>query len=205
MIFIAYAGRSMNPTLREPEMMEIVPYGNRPVRVGDVVFFASPEADRPVVHRIVLVTPAGIRTRGDNNSERDKFVLQPKDIEGRVVAAWRGQKRREIAGGWRGWLTGHWCGWQRIIDRKVSSLLRPFYHLLSHQTMFVRLLPAQFAPRVVVFQSSGQEQFRLLIGDRVIGRYDTRSRQWQIKRPFRLFVDKRLLSTLEDKDRAGIE
>ena len=195
----------MNPILREPEMLETVAYGNRPIRVGDVIFFTSPETDRPVVHRIVLMTTAGIRTRGDNNSGKDKFVLHPRDIEGRIVAAWRGHKRREIAGGWRGWLTGHWCHWRRIIDRRVSPLLHPLYHLVSRQGIIARLLPARFAPRVVVFQTSGQEQFRLLMGRHVIGQYNARLRQWQIQRPFRLFVDKRLLSTPKDKDRAGIE
>ena len=98
MFFAAYAGPSMNPTLREPEIMEIMPYAGRPLRVGDVAFFLSPEADQPVVHRIVRVTPAGISTRGDNNTRADTFLLQSKDIKGQVVAAWRGQKRRNIAG-----------------------------------------------------------------------------------------------------------
>ena len=45
MFFAAYVGPSMNPTLREPEIMEIMPYDNRPLRVGDVAFFLPPEAD----------------------------------------------------------------------------------------------------------------------------------------------------------------
>ena len=71
--FAAYVGPSMNPTLREPEIMEIVPCGSRPLRVGDVVFFLPPGSDRPVVHRVVRVTPAGISTRGDNNSREDRL------------------------------------------------------------------------------------------------------------------------------------
>ena len=78
MFFAAYVGPSMNPTLREPEIMEIMPYDGRPVRVGDVVFFLPPEADQPVVHRIVRVTPAGISTLGDNNTREDAFLLQPR-------------------------------------------------------------------------------------------------------------------------------
>ncbi len=39
MFFAAYVGSSMNPTLREPEIMEIRPYDGRPLRIGDVVFF----------------------------------------------------------------------------------------------------------------------------------------------------------------------
>lgn len=60
--FAAYVGPSMNPTLREPEIMEIMPYKNRPLRVGDVAFFLPPESVQPVVHRIIRLTPAGIST-----------------------------------------------------------------------------------------------------------------------------------------------
>src|ERR1035437_1916387 len=99
MFFAAYFGPSMNPTLREPEIVEVMPYDGRPLRVGDVAFFLPPEADQPVVHRIVRVTPAGISTLGDNNTREDAYILQPKSVKGRVVAAWRGQKQRKIAGG----------------------------------------------------------------------------------------------------------
>ena len=94
MFFAAYVGPSMNPTLREPEIMGIMPYDSRPLCVGDVVFFLPSGADQPVVHRIIRVAPAGISTRGDNNTQDDAFLLQPKRIKGQVVAAWRGQKRR---------------------------------------------------------------------------------------------------------------
>lgn len=191
----------MNPTLREPEMMEIMPYDNEPVRVGDVVFFLSPEVDRPVVHRIVRVTPAGISTFGDNNTQEDTYLLQPNDIDGHVVAAWRGQKQRKIAGGLQGRLTGRWLRCRRILDHGVSSLLHPLYQALSHWGGIARLVPARFRPRVVVFQAHGQDQFRLLLGQRIIGRYDEHWHQWQIQRPFKLIVDGMALSRQLHKDR----
>jgi len=198
MFFAAYAGPSMNPTLREPEMMEVVPYDNRPLRVGDVAFFLSPEADQPVVHRIVRVTPAGISTLGDNNTQEDTYLLQPKHIKGQVVAAWRGQKRREIAGGLLGRLTSRWLRWRRGLDRGVSPLLHPLYQALSCCGLIARCLPAPFRTRVVVFQTKGQDQFRLMLGQHIIGRYDDQKRQWQIQRPFRLFVDERVLQKQQD-------
>jgi SynChlorMet cassette protein ScmC len=201
MFFAAYIGPSMHPTLREPEIMEIMPYGSRLWRVGDVIFFLSPKADQPVVHRIVRITPAGIATLGDNNSLEDAFLLQPESIKGRVVAAWRGQKRRQITGGLQGRLTSHWLNWRRILDHGVSPLLHPLYQALSHWGLVARVLPAQFRPRVVVFNARGREQFQLLLGKRIIGRYDESRQQWQIKRPFQLFVDGKALPGQLDKDR----
>lgn len=204
LFFAAYVGPSMNPTLREPEMMEIVPYDSRPLRVGDVAFFLSPEVDQPVVHRIVRVTPAGLSTRGDNNTQEDVFLLQPKDIKGQVVAVWRGRKRREIAGGLHGRLTSRWLRWRGVLDRGVSRLLHPLYHALSRGGMIASLLPAPLRPRVVVFQTQGRDRFLLLWGQHIVGRYDGQKRQWQIQRPFRLFVDERMLQRQQDEHRTGL-
>jgi len=204
MFFAAYVGPSMNPTLREPAMMEIVPYDDRPLRVGDVVFFLPPQNDQPVVHRVARVTPAGVSTLGDNNTQEDTFLLQPKDIKGQVVAVWRGQKRREIAGGSQGQLTSRWLRWRRLPGNRVSHLLHPLYYALSRCGLIARLLPAPFRPRVVVFQTQGQDQFRLLLGRHIIGRYDDQKRQLQIQRPFRLFVDERALQRQRDENRTAL-
>jgi hypothetical protein len=201
MFFAAYVGPSMNPTLREPEIMEIRPYASRPLRVGDVAFFLPSEADQPVVHRIVRVTPAGISTLGDNNTQEDTFLLQPKSIKGQVVAAWRGQKRRKIAGGLPGRLTSRRFRWRRVLDRGVSPLLHPLYQALSHWKLIAWALPASLRPRVVVFQVRGRDQFQLLLGQRSIGRYDDQRHQWQIQRPFQLFVDGRALPRQQDRER----
>ncbi|MHB8094187.1 MAG: SynChlorMet cassette protein ScmC [Candidatus Aminicenantales bacterium] len=200
-LFAAYVGPSMNPTLREPEIMEIKPYDSRPLRAGDVVFFLPPEADQPVVHRVVRVTPAGISTLGDNNTREDALLLQPTNIQGRVVAAWRGQKRRKISGGLRGRLISRWLRWRRVLDRGASPLLHPFYQALSQWGGIARVLPAPFRPRIVVFHSRGRDQFRLLLGNRIIGRYEDRSHQWQIRRPFRLLVDRSVLPKEPDQNK----
>jgi hypothetical protein len=198
--FAAYVGPSMNPTLQEPEILEIIPYGNRPLQVGDVVFFGSPKAHQTVVHRIARLTPEGIFTRGDNNRRDDDFVLQPGDIQGRVVAARQGRKYRALAGGRRGRLIGHWLPWKRRLDRGVSYLLHSLYHALAHRGSLIALLPIGLRPRIVVFQNKGTNRPYLLLGRRIIGRYDDRRQEWQINRPFRLIVnDKKLSSaTLEE-------
>ena len=201
MFFAAYVGSSMNPTLREPEIMEIMPFDSRPWRVGDVVFFLPPESDQPVVHRIIRLTPAGISTLGDNNTQEDAFLLQPKSIKGLVVAAWRGQKRRKIAGGLQGLLTSRWLNWRRALDRGLSPLLHPLYRALSHRGgLIARVLPPPYRPRVVAFNARGREQFQLLLGKRIIGHYDERRHQWQIQRPFHLFVDGKALPGEQNRD-----
>jgi hypothetical protein len=201
LFFAAYVGPSMNPTLRAPEIMEIVPYGERPVRVGDVVFFLPPGSDQPVVHRAIRATSAGISTRGDNNAQADAYLVPRERIQGQVVAARRGQQRRPIAGGAKGRWIRRWLGWRRALDHGASPLLHPVYQALHRRGWIARWLPAALRPRVVVFHCHGRDQRQLLLGKRVVGRYSDQQHQWQIQRPFHLLVDGRALPRRQDRER----
>jgi hypothetical protein len=192
-LFFAHVGPSMNPTLSALDLLEIVPYDGKRIRIGDVVAFISPDKVYPVVHRVVGVIPEGIRTRGDNNSNNDAQFLQPEDIVGRVVAAQRGQKRRRIAGGRFGLLVVYLTRWRFALDRGISRLLHPIYRLLARCGIIRCLLPIRFRPRVIISRVSGCSYPRLLMGNRIVGQYDAHQCQWHIRRPFRLFVDESAL------------
>jgi len=195
MLLVAYSGSSMHPTLREPALLEVVPYAGLPPRVGDVVYFLAPPADRPFVHRIIRVTPAGLTTRGDNNDRDDAFLLQPDSILGQVVAAWQGRKRKRVAGGLAGRLSEPGLRCRRGIRRGAISLLDPLYLALSHWGLIARVLPSACRLRSVAFRHCGRDRFRLLLGSRVVGRYDDQRQQWLIRRPYHLLVETRALPT----------
>jgi hypothetical protein len=184
---IAYTGPSMNPTLREPDLLTVVPYDG-PIRCGDVVFFQSPEHNYTVVHRVMNISPEGIRTRGDNNRLTDPYQLQPDNIIGRVVTARRGIRSRRIAGGRLGKLTGAWCQLRLSAFRNLLRPLQFIYHQLAASGLFSRLLPSRLQPRLFLFKSRHQSFLKLMIKHRVVGQYDTLKRQWRIHKPFRLFV-----------------
>src|SRR5512143_1944898 len=97
-IFAAYTGRSMNPTLVEPELLEVVPCSDTPVRPGDVILFTHTGTKAQIVHRVARVTSAGLVTRGDSSAQDDADLCQRAEVRGRVVAAWRGQRRRAVPG-----------------------------------------------------------------------------------------------------------
>jgi hypothetical protein len=183
--FAAYSGPSMNPTLVEPEIIEVIPYANHTPRVGDVIYFHAPTDDQDIVHRITAITSAGIHTRGDNNPADDTWLVQPSAVVGYVVAAQRGTHRRVVHGGSVGSMY-HLSirGW-RIFNRLASRVLHAPYRALARTGIVRKLLPARWRPRVVVFQ-----QTRLLMfGSIIIGRYNAKDTEWHIQRPFRLLVD----------------
>ena len=193
--YCVHVGVSMNPTLRTSDILEIVPYHNTPSRVGDIILFLPKEKSTPVVHRIFHIDSEAIRTIGDNNACADNWVLQPSDVLGHVVAAWRGQKRRAIAGGKTGTLIYSFSRIKRIVDRNLSSALSPIYHFLSHRGIIQSLLPNRFKPRIITFQINSKKQLKLMLNFRQVGYYDRQQRKWHIRRPFRLFVDEYSLTT----------
>ncbi len=192
--YCVYRGASMNPTLREFDVLEIVLYGERMTRVGDVIFFKSPANEQCIVHRISKLSEEGIRTRGDNNPAADPYHLQLNDVAGKVIAAWRGEKRGMVLGGAAGHFLLQLNRFRCSFTQSAASLLRPFYHSLAQSGIVRRLLPFRLQFRIVSFQTNTSSSLRLLLGRRVVGRYDHERGQWQITRPFRVFLDERFLS-----------
>jgi len=215
---VVCTGNSMEPTFRDSDLLEVRPYGSRRVRRGDVVCFKSPDKGETVVHRVVSVggrasgnggraaekpearnqipergAAGGIRTRGDNNPKDDPWVLHGADIIGRVEAAQRGARRRIVPGGWKGSMTLFWARSSRGIRRGAGPIPHRLYNLLAGIGPFDRLLPARLRPRLVRFGTPYQVFLKLLMGRHTVGQCDRRFERWQIRRPFRLFVDERAL------------
>lgn len=194
-----HAGISMEPTLHAMDVLEIMPYNDRPVLVGDVIFFRPPENDQFIVHRIIAVTSESIQTRGDNNCIADPFHLKSEHIVGQVVAAWQGQHRRRIWGGRRGRLVAELWRWLRPASRRGYALLRRYVkgeQAIRWLRTFARRL---WDPRILVFQTSTGYSAKLLLGTRVIGHYSRSYQAWRIHQPFRLLIDRRTLPKPECK------
>jgi hypothetical protein len=191
--FCAHSGPSMNPTLGEQDLLEVLPYGERMPRAGDVVLFLPPGGKELIVHRVVRAAGAGLCTRGDNNPLDDPYTLAAGDPIGQVVAAWRGRRRRRICGGRRGLLAAWLVRRRRALERRLSRRLHPLYDGLARSGIVPRLLPTSLRPTVVAFQAGEERHLRLLWGRRVIGHFDRQAGRWRIRRPFRLLVDVRTL------------
>jgi hypothetical protein len=186
---ISYTGPSMNPTLKAPEKLQVVPYAGREIKRGDVVVFFSPENHRMVVHRVISIDARGLRTRGDHNSDSDPLILGPEHIVGRVVSAQLGNRRRTIAGGTRGRLYSSRLRAIYMLNSKIYSLLGPAYHRLAGASFLRRRLPRLAQTRVLSFHRPAGTELKLLMGRRVIGRLLPGRKEWEIQPPFRLFVD----------------
>jgi signal peptidase len=187
--FCAHTGTSMNPTLYELDLLEIEPYGKYSVQIGDVILFVPPQGECPAVHRVVQVSLGGIRTRGDNNSRMDSWIIDPEDVLGKVVRAARGRRRRSIYGGRLGWLWSIGIRAFKVLMESASL----FYHLLAQWGLLRRCVPLQKRMRIIAVNHARGKELKLILGRWVVGWRKPEGLQWQIRRPFRLFVDERSL------------
>ena len=186
-------GPSMNPTLRSGDRLDIITYNGEKIRRGDVVVFTPPGSDSNIVHRIVFISSQGIKTRGDNCSQKDEWLLSSDHIFGRVVRAERRNKLRRVAGGPTGFIWATVLKAIHSVDSRLSLLLRPAYDRLARTGTFRLWLPRSMEPKVLSFDRAAGTELQLLIGRRVIGRWPPGKSGWQIRRPYRLFVDEAAL------------
>lgn len=196
---VVYTGVSMNPTLKAADLLQVLPYRAKNIQRGDVIVFNHSGAECTVTHRVACVDSHAIRTRGDNSSSVDPWILSPDNIIGRVVYLKRGNRRLRIYGGRMGRLFAAAVRAIHIMDSRISTLLRPAYYWMARAGVFRRWVPARLKIRVVSFKQPGGMELRLLIGRRVIGRFLPGRNQWLVQRPFRLFVNE---ASLPQSDRS---
>ncbi|HHT9124382.1 MAG TPA: signal peptidase I [Candidatus Brocadiia bacterium] len=188
--FITYTGPSMNPTLKAPDMLEVIPYDGNKIRCGDVVVFVPPGGNHKVIHRIISIDSQGIRTRGDHNANVDEWVLCPDDIVGRVIRTQRGDRWLRIYGGLMGRVYAFFLRTIRKINYYLISCPLHFpYRWLAKSGIFRGWLAERLKIHVLTFNRSYGKDMQLLMGRRVIGRYLRDKNKWMIRRPFRLVVD----------------
>jgi len=67
---VAVFSNSMVPTFYRGDM--IIVYGEKNLKVGDVVVFDSSDRKYPIIHRVYEIRDGGIVTKGDNNPSTDE-------------------------------------------------------------------------------------------------------------------------------------
>jgi signal peptidase I len=98
-------GSSMQPFIRDGDVVTVSPGPVGEMRLGDVVAFCHPNTGRLVVHRLVGRRPGGYLLRGDNALEEDGLIPPEKVLglvtqverRGRKVRLGQGPERRLLA------------------------------------------------------------------------------------------------------------
>jgi len=195
---LIYKGTSMNPRLKNGDCINVAPYQHRKISLGDVVVFRHPEEKHYIAHRVVSVNSLRVKTQGDNNYNIDPWILNPDDIIGRVISIKRGEKSIILSGGLQGRILALAIKLKKRVAVKIYKTIRPICHFLARSIIFRKWVPHWMRTRVIYFQRPKGIELQFLLGQRLIARCLPGKHQWQIRSPFRLFVD---TSFLKDKSR----
>lgn len=187
----------MNPVLKSLDVLHVAECDIRKIRCGDVIAFIPPGAMQKIAHRAVSVKREVITARGDNNLYVDPWPLTSENILGRVIYTKRGTRLLPVQGGLKGQLIAITVKSLRFIDRWISAFLSPCYHYLARTGAFHRLFSNLFRVRILSLNRQTGTESQLLIGHRVIGRRLPGSPQWNIRRPFRIFLNKTFSSGID--------
>jgi signal peptidase I len=195
--YFIHRGSSMNPTIKEKDILEVRPYHCNQILVGDVIAFKSSNCDRFIAHRISSITPKGILTKGDNCKSLDPWCLSSESIIGRVTTLWRNGKKRIILGGQAGQLNARIFKYIEEFKCKIVCQIYPFYYFLTKISILHPIFAHLFNQKFVAFRTSDKTNIIIFWGTKAIGKFDLRLCRWHIKEPFRILIDDTSLPKFE--------
>jgi signal peptidase len=188
----------MNPALKFFDITYAIPYKGQKIRRGDVIVFIPPGEDHKVTHRVIFADSKVIKTRGDSSPNADPWVLSPDDIHGTVICAQRRNRQLRIYGGLSGRLFHLMCRIKvrvksfkpiRMIMSAMLLMVRTVYHWFEKFDILKGWFSSMIEMRVISLERPAGTELQLVIGRRVIGRRLPGKCKYQIRPPFRLFVD----------------
>ncbi len=180
--FIVYQGSSMSSTFQDMDVLYYTP--NKKIRPGDVVVIKIPEYEPKIIHRVISIGEKGTRTMGDNNPHPDRWLLSPDQIIGSVTYGYRGRRRFRVLGGPAGLAQMFQVKLKHFTIKAVYPVLSTIYHKFPISSLMVILI----RPKLIAFKRPNGIEMHLLARGRVIGRR-LPGEKWQIKSPFRFFLD----------------
>ncbi len=180
--FIVYKGSSMSYTFQDMDVLYYIP--NKRIKPGDVVVFKISEYDQKIIHRVISTGKEGIKTMGDYNPCPDSWLLRPDQIMGSIAYGYRGRRRLRVLGG----LAGLAQMFQVRLKRLTIRAMYPILNLIFYNFPISDLTILLIRPISVAFKRPNGTELHLLARGRVIGRRPP-GQEWQIKLPFRFFLD----------------
>ena len=184
-------GPSMNPTIKHGDALIVQNLANsqyRSLRIGDIIIYSHPELMTNIVHRIIKINAKGILTRGDNNNQCDDYYIAPAEVIGIVKAVKRDRRTIKLTQGMLGNLR------QQLL--LLGKYYRPYYLLLPRaiiQLVIKLQLLYPFQPlmkfKIIRIKRHNSVEEIMQYHNAVIGRRTANTSTWQIKFPYKLFIN----------------
>lgn len=192
-LYFQINGPSMRPALKPGDLLHVMPYGDGPIKPGDIVVFYPPHEKRPVTHRLISVKDGILRAQGDNNDRPDPEPFRSESVVGKVIRVRRRLREAGPVSGRAGQAYGAIVRGFNGARRRLFYLGRPVYRWAARLGILRRVWPFPLPTRIVSISRGGCPELQLLLGGRVIGKLAPHSGRWWLRPPFRLLIDERNL------------
>ncbi len=174
----------MRSTFRDGDSLFVEAMPFDALQAGDVVAYR--EDDKTVAHRIVGRRVTGWITQGDGNRLRDRRVLPPEQLIGRVTNYERNGLRNPVVNGAAGLRRARRLHTLARVRRMTFSCLAPPYRLL--RTM--RLARIFWRPDFVRLRLNGNdgEVMKFLHRGRTVACWFKHEKRWVCRKPYDLVL-----------------
>lgn len=182
-----YYGSSMSSIFQDMDVLYYM--HNERIRPGDVIVFKIPGHEHKITHRVISAGKKGIRTMGDCNLLSDDWLLRPDQVLGYVAYGYRGKRRFSVLNGPAGLINMFCFRFKSLIIKTAYPIFSEIYNSLPVSNLIIHIIQ----PKTIAFKRSNGTELHLLARGRIIGRRPP-GQKWQIKSPFRFFLDENSLS-----------
>ena len=183
-------GMSMFPTLRPGEGVTIDSVADkRSFEKGDIIIYPDPRySSRNIIHRIIRISENGYKTRGDNNSREDNYIVPFESVCGKALTVRRINKTLSLAGKFRGQMLHHYLR----IRKSCWKYLSLFSGVIDKSGIFNVF--HNFVKVDIVLIKKGSHMEEMLIHDnKLIGKRCVSTGKWIIRFPYKYFINKKKL------------
>jgi len=186
-------GPSMTPTLRSGDafILEQCDYQTE-LRVGDVIVYQHPQKTMDIVHRIIKIKPDGVITRGDNNSKVDPYLVKFPDVKGVVKSLKRANRTIMVSGGTRGIIRHKLMLIRRLIKPPILYPFSLISKLIEKSRIFNFIHPL-LKTKIIMFKHNDDTEEIVQVGNKVVGKRLGKNKPWEIKFPYKWFINKKKL------------
>ena len=125
------SGSSMNPFIKDGDILTLVNVSQGEIKLGNVLSFIHPHNRKLLVHRVVNSKQKNYLMKPDNSANVDGWVNQ-QEIIGIVHSVERGESLIQFGLGWEKWLIAHLSRWN-ILMPIIQVLWRIFPSWLKHR------------------------------------------------------------------------
>lgn len=180
-----YRGPSMHSTFRSGQLLFVYPV-EKDLHPGDVIVFRASDRSNPVVHRIIAISPEGLITRGDNNSEPDPQPVKLEQVLGRAEMVADQDRLQRIVSGAPGLRRARvLVVWKKIITVLKRIFWSPYDHL--RKSGWAAHVWRPTISKVSVRAPQGRT-IKYIIGKQTVAVWNKDQGFFQCKKPFDLVI-----------------